>query len=166
MNATQATTLKDDISATSPVNAIAHNSDGAVAVADFYNLVAAPDYFVWRTSVPAGEYTGANGVVWTEVDALTVGKARIFEWMTGLLSQPLIFSDPNKRQGLGDAFTAGSVTRANLTAMGRRRASRYEKLFALATVGGTGTRGSTANPDTMALEGPLVPSDVIFAWTM
>jgi hypothetical protein len=162
----QLTTLKADIAADATLNALPKTPDNAVTIAAAYNLPASPAYWVWKTSMPPDEYTGNNGIVWTEVDALAVGKARIFEWMSGGMTRPINPSDPNQRQGLSDAFAAGTTTRTNLIALARRQATRLEKLFAVATVGGSGTRGSTANPDTMVVEGALQGTDVEQCWAI
>ena len=120
-------------------------------IADAMNTAASPSFWVWKTVLLPADYRAI--IVWTEVDALTVAKARIFEWMTGLLTQPLNPSDLNQRQGIADTFGAGATTRTNLLTLGRRLATRAEKLFA------TGT-GSTASPATMAFEGQLSYVDI------
>src|SRR5262245_24937125 len=60
---------------------VPRNSDTAFDVAKWYNLVAVPAFQVYRTSVPMSEIM-LNGFDWTRVDNLSVGKARIWEWMT------------------------------------------------------------------------------------
>jgi len=120
-------------------------------VADWLNANADVDHWVWRTSVPPDEYREA--VVWTEVDALLAGKARIWEWLTGGMLQDFNPSKLNVRQGLADAWGSGTTTRTNLLALSKRKASRVEK--ALAT--GTGTSGT---PATMQYEGPITPAEV------
>lgn len=153
----QLSTLKAAIAADPTLSSLPNDPDGNQAVADAFNAPATPDYFVWRSNVPPSEYRGANGIVWTEVDALTVGKGRIFEWLTGMLSMGINAADANVRAGLQNAFGNTSATLANLTAMGRRKASRAEKLFA------TGT-GSTASPATMGFEGKITAADVLNAF--
>lgn len=89
-------------------------------------------------------------MVWTEIDALTAGKARIWEWMRegGVLDA----RDNNIRQGLNDAFSAATATRTALTALAKRSATRAEK--ALAT--GAGTSGS---PSIMTFVGAVTYAD-------
>lgn len=109
------------------------------------NALANPAFVVWRgplTPITPAEYMGPSGLAWTAVDGLQVGKARIFEWMTRMLSASLNASDSNIRQGMSDCFGAGA-TLTNLTALAKRNATVAEKLFA------TGT-GTTASPATMA----------------
>ena len=116
------------------------------SLANLYNADAAPAFVVWRTSIPPADYREA--IVWTEVDALTVGKARIWEWITQSMTGNLNAASANVRQGLLDCWASNTTTRTQLTAAAKRNASRIEKLFA------TGT-GSTASPATMAVEGPI-----------
>lgn len=137
--------LADPVLAAEPMN-----SDGAFAIAAAYNAEASPAFVVWRTNVPAQEIM-ANGFVWTAVDTLTVGKARIWDWMTryGTINP----SKANVRQGLADCFGAASAMVTGITPHLKRNATRGEKLFA------TGT-GTTGNPATMAYEGTLSYQDV------
>jgi hypothetical protein len=147
MTPAQLATLKADILADPAFAQVPLNSDGAFAIAAAYNLQASPDFTVWRTSVPVSEISG-NGFVWTAVDALAVGKARIWEWMKeGGSINP---SKANVRQGLVDAFGA---TQPNIAPVLKRLATRVEKLFST----GTGTVGS---PGTMSFEGTVSYQDV------
>ena len=114
-----------------------------------YNLPG--DFVVWRSSVLAAEYRTA--VTWTEVDALTAGKARIWEWVTSGMTLPLDPSDATVRQGLADCWGPLTATRAALLAVAKRAASKAERLYT------TGT-GETGTPGTMGWEGPLSLSDV------
>lgn len=56
------------------------NSDGAFFIAQELNKEASPAFVVWKTRVALDEIT-SNGFTWTLVDALSVGNARIWEWM-------------------------------------------------------------------------------------
>jgi hypothetical protein len=141
----QCTTLRTDIVTTHAVEFAELIAGGSViGLRQAYAAPAAPTFWVWKTSVPPEDYRGA--IVWTEVDALSAGDARIFEWMTGQLTLPINAADPNVRQGMADAFGAGTTTRANLLTLSRRPAVRGERLFA------TGT-GSTGSPGTLVIEG-------------
>ena len=114
------------------------------ALADWFNT---PDvaFFVWRTNVRIDECNKV--MVWTEIDALTNGKARIWDWMSrmGVLDA----SQANVRQGLTDAFSAATNTRTALTALAKRNATRAEKALIA-----SGT-GSNASPAIMGHEGTL-----------
>lgn len=141
----QLTTLKADILADPALAALPMTPDGAFAIAEAYKALTS--FIVWRTSVPVSEIVD-NGFVWTAVDTLQVGKARIWDWMReGGAINP---SKPNVRQGLQDAF---GNTQPNIAQHLKRAANRVEKLFA------TGT-GTTATPGTMTFEGELTYQDV------
>lgn len=146
----QLTTLKADIEADPILSALPSNIDSAFEIAAAYNLLANPAHIVWRTRVSTDEIMN-NGFVWTAVDTLNVGKARIWDWMSRLG-----FINPSKaniRQGLVDAFGAGSAMAQGILPHLKRGATRAEKLFA------TGT-GSDASPGTLTFEGSLGFHDV------
>ena len=145
LSALKADILADPVLAQEPMN-----SDGAFAIALAYNLEASPAFVVWRTSVPAQEIM-ANGFVWTAVDALTAGKARIWDWMTRYGS--INPSKANVRQGLQDCFGAGSPMVTGSLPHLRRNSTRAERLFAT----GMGTSGS---PGTLTFEGTLSYQDI------
>ena len=149
--------LRQDIAADATLAEVPQTAAGAMFVAETYNLPAAPDYWVWKTSVAPEIYTGATSIIWTAVDQLAGGKARIFEWMTGGLTQAINAADPNIQAGIREAFGPGSQTTANLLALARRLASRAEQLYA------TGT-GTPAAPGTMTFEGAIQWEDVFIAW--
>lgn len=143
----QIATLRSSIlAATDQATVDALAARNTAALADIYNLDASPAFVVWRTTLEPAEYR--EGVVWTEVDALTAGKARIWEWLTQSATAPLEPHKNNVRQGLADAWASSTTTRANLLAMAKRGASRVERLF----VTGTGT---TAAPGLLVYEGPI-----------
>lgn len=122
-------------------------------IANAYNVPASPDFWVWKTSVSAKEYTGANSIVWTEINTLPAGKVRIFEWLSGGLTRDINPADPNVRAGIDEAFGPSSTTLTNLRVIERRLATRAERLFA------TGT-GSIASPGTLTFEGRLFGRDI------
>ena len=137
----QLTTLKADIIADATLNAFPNNSDGAFAIATAYNLLASPDFIVWRTQVPTADCKKA--MVWTEFIGRSAGERDSWQFM---LSNGVINgADTNIRQGIQDIFSGaqGAATRAALTALAKTKASRIQKLFS------TGT-GSDASPATMA----------------
>jgi hypothetical protein len=142
---TQLQAIKADILADPALAAQPMNSDGAFAIAAAYNLPAAPAFTVWRTSVETSEIM-SNGFIWSVVDALTAGKARIWDWM--MRNGTINPSRPNVREGLADAFGAGSQMATQIVPYLKRLSSRIEKLLA------TGT-GSDATPATMGYEGPI-----------
>lgn len=125
-------------------------SDGSInVVVNAFNALASPAFRVWRSDVRQSEI--ASVFVWTEIDALTNGKARIWEWMR--LSETLNCGITNIRQGLNDAFASANNTKAAVLAVIKRDAKRGEKLFA------TGT-GSDASPATLVFVGDITDVDV------
>ena len=146
----QFTTLANHVRAnTDPdvVAALAIRND--TELARLYNLDSS--FYVWRTSVTPDEYRGA--MVWTEVDTLNAGNARIWEWVTNYFTGNLDASDANVRQGIADAFGAGTTTRANLLALGKRLASVYESVFS------TGT-GTEATPGIAVVDGQVTLTQI------
>ena len=123
-------------------------------IAELYNAPASPAFIVWRTSVNPNAILGAAGFDWTRVDNLSTGKARIWDWMTGLGT--LDCSRANIRSGI-DATWVGTAAdlavRAVVYTECKRTATRIEKVLA------TGT-GSDASPATMGFEGQISPADV------
>jgi len=147
--------VKAEILADPALAAQPMNSDGAFAIADALNQIAAPDFIVWRTSVALEEIT-QNGFTWTLVDALSVGTARIWEWMFDNPNRTINPSKPNVRQGIADVWSGTAAKLAVQTAVlghCKRRATRVEKLLASGT-------GSDATPATMGFEGPIGYQDV------
>src|SRR5687767_3293523 len=145
----QLTTLKNDIAADGALNPLPNNDESNFTIRDAYNAAASPAFVVWRSNVPVDEMT--NVFVWTAIDALSVGKARIWDWMSraGVIDA----SNSNVRQGFVDAFGGRSATVTAVTPVMKRNATRAEKLFA------TGT-GSSGSPGTMGFEGQVTAADI------
>ena len=153
----QNATLKAAIIADNTLNAFPNNSDGAFGIAALLNATATPDYYVWRSSVATDEIM-LNGFDWTRVDNLTVGKARIWEWMTNL--GRINPAQSNVRAGVIAAFpTSGDLANRNAVfGHCQRLATRAEKLFATGT--GTSSTDQGVGPSVMGFEGTLSYSDV------
>jgi hypothetical protein len=124
------------------------NNENAFTISALLQVSASPDFIVWRTTIPPSEYMTV--ITWTEVDTLTVGKSRIWEWISARMTVPINASLANVRQGIADAFAGAgaATTRAALTALAKRKANKLEKLLS------TGT-GTDASPATMGFEGIL-----------
>lgn len=137
--------LRDAINADPALASQPLHSDGAFAIAEALNKTASPDFIVWKSTVSVEEIM-QNGFVWTAVDSLTNGKARIWEWMTrfGYINP----SKANVRQGIADCFGGASAMVAGIMPHCKRKASRVEKIFA------TGT-GTDASPATMIFIGSI-----------
>ncbi len=96
------------------------------ALAAWFNTPDPAGCIVWRPDVQISEANAA--MVWTEVDTLSVGKARIWEWMR--MVNVLDYRQASIRQGINDAFSGGLTTRVQVTNVGKRTATRAEKALA------------------------------------
>ena len=148
--------IKDYIASVPELAALPNNTDGAYAIAPFLNAAANPAFVVWKTSVSIDEIM-RNGMDWARVDNLSVGKARIWDWMGRLGSfNP---SKVNVRAGI-DATWVGTAAdlavRAQVYTHCKRSATLIEKLLA------TGT-GSGAVPATLGFEGLISYQDIDIA---
>jgi hypothetical protein len=144
------------------INAVPNNSDGNLAIADWYNLTASPDFWVWRTSVEKKEVTtqvSVDGTTFTWAGngfiSRSVGELECWNQLfnSSLTCNPSL---PNVRQAFTDIFSGtgnAAANRTHLLASGRRKATFTEKMFA------TGT-GSTASPATMSFEGGVTASEI------
>jgi hypothetical protein len=155
-----------DIADDPVLSQLPQNSDGASAAAVAYNVLASPDYWVWRTAVtedtllnevsPDGttfNFQG-NGFI-TRSAGEHATWARMFG-IRGTINPSL----PHVRGALADILSGIGNAAANRThclAHGRRLASRIEHLLA------TGA-GSTSTPATMGYEGPITWPEILEAW--
>ena len=166
----QLATLKTDILANSATLATAIAERDGPVIATFYNVLAVPDYWVFRSSVSKHEIVGTASL---DTDGLTprsfiwAGNGFISRSVTELLCWQELFntaqtvdaSKANVRQAFSDIFSgAGNAAsnRTHLLNIGRRLASRVEKLLAVGT-------GAITAPSTMGFEGALAPQDVLDA---
>ncbi len=137
---TQLQTIRDHILNDSVLNAFPNSADGNFEVAGLLNLQPDPNtWTIWRTNVIEQEIF-SNGIDWTRVDNLSVGKARIWDWMFRPGS-----INPTKttiRAGI-DAVWAGTQAdldnRAAVYVHCKKLANRIQKVLS------TGT-GSVASP--------------------
>jgi hypothetical protein len=152
----QQTVLRDYVIADVTLNALPHTPDSAFAIAAAVNATASPAFIVWKTDVDPNEIM-KNGMDWTQVDNLSVGKARIWEWLTGLGT--FNAAKPNVRAGI-EATWVGTAAmlavRAAVYVHCKRSARIIEELLA------TGT-GTDVSPATMDYEGTVSYSDVFNA---
>ena len=145
----QQATLKTAILADQTLNQIYSDGDlGALAAA--LNADKSPAVVVWRSSVSKDEIM-QNGFDWVEVDNLTVGKARIWEWLFDNATTTINPSKANVRAGIAECWkgtAAKLAVQAAVLANCKRNASVLESLF----VTGTGT---TASPALLGVEGDV-----------
>jgi len=144
----QAATLKAFILADPVLSTFPMNSDGSYAIADLLNKPAAPAFIVWKTDVSIDEIM-RNGMDWARVDNLSVGKARIWDWLgrLGVINA----AKTNVRAGIDAAWVgtaADLAVRAAIYVHCKRSATVLEKLFA------TGA-GTDAVPAAMVIEGAI-----------
>jgi len=154
LNNAQLTTLKADIIADPVLDAELQTSDGAFAIALAYNLLASPDYFVWRTDITQNDVNEA--VDWDEVVGLTTNEMLAFQLLKNQAT--LNASLVNIRQAFTSIFPTNQQpnTNAGLVAVAKRKANRIEKLLAIGT-------GSNPSPSVMGFEGTIGFRDVIAA---
>jgi hypothetical protein len=127
-------------------------------IAWWYNQNATPNHIVWKTSVTQDEIM-QNGFDWVQVDNLTVGKARIWEWLFDNSTTTINPSKVNVRAGIDEAWkgtAAMLAVRAAVYVHCKRPATRIEKLFS------TGT-GTDASPATIAPDLSFSEADVSIA---
>ena len=141
-------TLKTYIETDPAFAGLPPSADGAYEIAIRLQVLASPVFIVWKSSVEIDEIM-RNGMDWARVDNLSVGKARIWDWMGRLGTfNP---SKVNVRAGIDaawDGTAADLAVRASIYTHCKRSANRLEKLFA------TGT-GTGVSPATMAVEGSI-----------
>lgn len=158
MTPAQYATLKAYILADPTLAAIPNTNDGAYEIADRLNVLASPAFVVWRTSVSQDEIM-QNGFDWVRVDNLSVGKARIWEWLFNNQTKTMNPSKLNVRAGIDEAWkgtAADLAVRDAVYVHCKRDAKIIEKVFA------TGT-GTTLSPATMGWEGGVSYIDVATA---
>ena len=127
-------------------------------VAEWYNQVGANAPIVWKTSLQLEEIT-SNGFDWVRVDNLSVGKARIWEWMFGGEDKSINPSKPNIRAGIAEVWkgtAADLAVQATVLNHCKRPATRIEALYAA----GSGTMGA---PATLVFTEQLSEPDVMRA---
>lgn len=164
LSPTQQTQFKTDVLADPALAALPPNSDSAFEIARVYNLMATPDFYVWKTILAKHEVVSqtspeATNFSYPALIARSAGEQFGWQevWNSTLTCNPSL---PNVRQAFLDIFSGSQnnapAQRAHLNAMAKRKATRVEKLLA------TGT-GALATPATMGYEGPLGFQDVMLA---
>lgn len=142
--------VRQDILADPVLSALPPSSDAINAIILAYIQPASPVCTVWKTRVSQDEIE-QNGFDWVQVDNLTVGKARIWEWMFNNSERVINPSRLNVRQGVDEAWkgtAAMLAVRAAVYVHLKRPANRLEKLFATGAC-------TDAAPSTMGVEGEM-----------
>jgi hypothetical protein len=137
-------------------------------IADAYNLLASPPYWVWKTTVDAKalyQQTSVDGTTWNYDTALAQAVGERDVWTTQIfLGGTANFALANTRAGVEAIYKSGPgavAQKTHIYAMARRPALRGEQLFHR-TGAGFGD-GTTAAPATMSYEGTLSAADVACA---
>ena len=149
LSPTQKTAILADINANPDLLAL-YSIGSLVDVANLYNETSAPEFIVWKTSLPVVNIMTDDNFIWTSIDNLTAGRARIWEEIIGLGA--INPSKGNIRSGLAAAFT-GTAIYTNIEYLFRRLSTRFEKVLA------TGT-GTYQNPGTLTFEGNVTFQDL------
>ena len=151
----QRATLKAAILANQTANTLFVDGD-LQGLADYLNQPASPAFTVWRSAVSQDEIM-QNGFDWTRVDNLSVGKARIWEWLFNNEARSFNPSKPNVRAGIDQCWVgtaADLAVRAAVYVHCKRQATRFERIFA------TGT-GSVLNPGQAPIDGAVSYTEFI-----
>lgn len=163
LTSSQLATLRTAILADPVLAAIPQTPDGAFAVAEAFNLVAAPDFWVWRTAVSRSDIynsVSADATNWNWTTYKNQSVAEQNAWTQMFMGDQANFAQDNVRAGIEAIFTGSAqatLQKNHCLAVGRRKASRAEKLFAVGP-------GSVGTPAKMTFEGSLTYQDVLNAW--
>jgi hypothetical protein len=175
----QRATLRANIQADATLNTLVHNTNSAQTIADAYNAVASPDFWVWQTRVTKTDYvnsTSVDGTIFSYVGTgfITRAQGERDAW-TDMFDNGEKAVNPSLvqvRQAFQDIFSGAvapaPANRIHLATVSRRKATRLEKLFAVASSGpgtGTGALGATGNPGALVVEGDLTLGEADQTWS-
>lgn len=165
LTAAQNLAIKNDILASPDLNAVPATYDGAYALADLYNAVAVPDFFVWKTRLHEQEITSLKSSEnttwsWPTFIGRSVSEQNGWERMfngTYTVNPSLL----QVRVGMDDIFSGGTgaAQRTHINAISKEKATRIEKLLADVTNG----NGAIATPATRVFFGKITPQEVYAA---
>ena len=158
----QLQTLKAAIAAETDPTFVEYRTNGDNGgMAAFYNEASNPAFVVWRTSVSQDEIT-QNGFDWVRVDNLSIGKARIWEWLFDNPQRAINPSKLNVRAGIDECWKGTApdlAVRAAVYVHCKRAATRAEQILA------TGI-GTDAVPGSFTFEGQITISDIGQMWNL
>jgi hypothetical protein len=136
------------------------------AIADAYNALSAPPFWVWRTSLGEKEIyeaTSSDGTTWdwTTYIQQTVQERDAWGRMfgPGVINPSLAQTRAGYTKIFSGTGAAIVAQRTHLLTLSRRVARRIEALLVLPT----GGNGTTATPANMLFEGTIRPVDVGYA---
>ena len=148
----QLATLQADILA-DPALAEFVSSGRDNAITSAYNSDSGA--IVWRTSAQRGEVMG-DWFDWSQVDNLTAGQARIWDYLFDNDARSCNPANSNVRAGIAECWkgtAAKLAVQAMVLGYCKRPATRAEALFA------TGNK-TLASPGTMTFEGVITDADI------
>lgn len=156
MTPAQLLTLRTAVLADQELAAVGRND---TELARLLNLPTA--FICWRTLVSQDEIM-QNGFNWVRVDNLSVGKARIWEWLFDNSQQAINPSKPNVRAGIAECWKGTApdlAVQAAVLAHCKRAATRAESILASGT-------GTDATPGMFGYEGQVSINDIGAMWNM
>ena len=156
MDSTQLQALKAAILADPVLSAIGRND---TEMARQLNLPSS--FIAWRTAVPQDEIM-QNGFDWLRVDNLTIGKARIWEWLFDNANRSINPSKANVRAGVDETWkgtAADLAVRAAVYVHCKRFATVAEQMLASGT-------GTDATPGLLTYEGSVNINDIGEMWNL
>jgi hypothetical protein len=163
----------------SQIKDIPNNDDGNLCIATWYNLVAAPNFWAWQSSVSRTSIYHTTSDIGRVFDWQTFKAQSVTEqnaWIQMFMGDAAPFHRISLRDGVLSIFSGSAAQnnqRAHIFATARRLAKNIEKLFAIAPVaeGGvspitnngntlTDALGATTNPAVMVFEGSCSAQDI------
>lgn len=154
MTPAQLLTLRTAVLADQELAAVGRNDT------ELARLLNLPTTFIcWRTLVSQDEIM-QNGFDWVRVDNLSVGKARIWEWLFNNQQQSINPSKANVRAGIDECWkgtAADLAVRAAIYVHCKRAATRAESILASGT-------GANATPGAFDFEGQVSIDDIGQMW--
>lgn len=119
---------------------------------------AASTFWVWKTRVTQDEIM-QNGFDWVQVDNLSVGKARIWEWLFINSDRSINPSKPNVRAGIAECWKGNAAflaVQAVVLGHCKRFASNVERIFVVGS-------GLEATPGDLTYVGPVSNTELSIA---
>lgn len=140
--------LKTAILADPTLSAYPNDTDGANAMLPLLNALASPAFYVWRSAISAAEIydqTSPEATVWdwTSYKSQAVTEQGAWEQMFHS-GRSVNMSLLNLRTGVEKIFGVANAQTVHVKAMGKRQATRAEKIFA-SVAGGTGLQVAPAS---------------------
>jgi hypothetical protein len=146
--------LKTAILAETDPTFVAYRTQGATgAMASFFNELASPVFYVWRSNYTSEQIATAidNGI--TQLDALTASKRDSLLWWADRSHDMTLAT---AQAAVNDLCGSQNMLKAAVLDGGKRALLRGEKLFSSGT-------GSLAAPGFTTYEGSISNADVVSA---